>query len=108
MSIAVDSTNMDTQISITVARSQARKMTIFWQISLLQKNPAFCFQSLCRKPSWCVVLSYVIPSSSFHDPQILLILVVSSSTIDNIYEIYTFYENRYEIYIFYENLVPIL
>ena len=32
-----------------------------------------------------------------------MFLIVSSSTIDKIYEIYTFYENRYEIYIFYEN-----
>ena len=31
------------------------------------------------------------------------ILIVSSSTIDKIHEIYTFYENRYEIYTFYEN-----
>ena len=28
---------------------------------------------------------------------------MSSSTIDKIYQIYTFYENRYEIYTFYEN-----
>ena len=27
-------------------------------------------------------------------------LIVSSSTIDKIYEIYTFYENSYEIYTF--------
>ena len=33
--------------------------------------------------------------------------IVSSSTIDKIYKIYTFYENRYEIYTFYENFVPI-
>ena len=38
---------------------------------------------------------------------VLLVLIVSSSTIDKIYEIYTFYENRYEIYTFYENFVPI-
>ena len=31
------------------------------------------------------------------------VLVVSSSTIDVFYQIYTFYENRYQIYIFYEN-----
>ena len=47
----------------------------------------------------------------------LIYVIVSSSTIDKIYEIYTFYENRYEIYtfyknrykicIFYENFVPI-
>ena len=30
-------------------------------------------------------------------------VLVSSSTIDKIYEIYTFYENRYKIYTFYEN-----
>ena len=33
----------------------------------------------------------------------MLTLIVSSSTIDKIYEIYTFYENKYEIYTFYEN-----
>ena len=30
-------------------------------------------------------------------------VIVSSSTIDIFYQIYTFYENRYQIYIFYEN-----
>ena len=34
---------------------------------------------------------------------VLVALIVSSSTIDQIYEIYTFYENRYEIYPFYKN-----
>ena len=29
--------------------------------------------------------------------------IVSSSTIDIFYQIYTFYQNRYQIYIFYQN-----
>ena len=31
------------------------------------------------------------------------IVIVSSSTIDIFYQIYTFYQNRYQIYIFYQN-----
>ena len=33
----------------------------------------------------------------------LVSLIVSSSTIDIFYQIYTFYQNRYQIYIFYQN-----
>ena len=33
----------------------------------------------------------------------ILTLIVSSSTIDIFYQIYTFYQNRYQIYIFYQN-----
>ena len=33
----------------------------------------------------------------------IITLIVSSSTIDIFYQIYTFYQNRYQIYIFYQN-----
>ena len=35
--------------------------------------------------------------------QINVSFIVSSSTIDIFYQIYTFYQNRYQIYIFHEN-----
>ena len=43
MSIAVDSTNMDTQISITVARSQARKNDNILTDFLTSEKPCLLF-----------------------------------------------------------------
>ena len=43
MSIAVDSTNMDTQISITVARSQARKNDNILTDFLASEKPCLLF-----------------------------------------------------------------
>ena len=68
-----------------------------------------------RGPAFWAFLGFV--GESFWDPlgapclhvceessnESRIILIVSSFTVDKIYEIYTFYENRYKIYTFYEN-----
>ena len=84
------------------------------------KNGSLC---IWRWVAWPFIQLLLIPDyqqqslelgyfeiTAYSDTGLLIVLIASPSTIDKIFEIYTFFENRFEIYtcILFENRTEIL